>query len=203
VEVFTNYPDRYDNNDDAWRLDDGDPRLARVGEAFIEKAIEVGVPTISAAHKGFSRLSPHATSADVGPAARKHPDANFVVHQSGYETTHPPEGPSTKQYLVRSIPREGHAVAGEVERPTTTLYFPVGLSMKTFSTTSRRSGLPPGTERPLAKWLPQNWGPSFSMTLRSRSLTSAGRALGAAGASLQATVTLSGLEGSTGLISSV
>jgi hypothetical protein len=28
-KVFTNYPDLYESNDDAWRLDDGDPRLQR------------------------------------------------------------------------------------------------------------------------------------------------------------------------------
>ena len=45
-KVFTHYPDLYDHTGAAWRLDDGDPSLAKVGEAFIEKAIDVGVPTI-------------------------------------------------------------------------------------------------------------------------------------------------------------
>ncbi|HEX2241186.1 MAG TPA: amidohydrolase family protein [Actinomycetota bacterium] len=93
-KVFTNYPDLYEHNGDAWRLDDGDPALAQVGEAFIQKAIEVGVPTICS-HKGFSTRSPYATPADIGPAARKHRDANFVVYHSGFESTHPPEGPYT------------------------------------------------------------------------------------------------------------
>jgi predicted TIM-barrel fold metal-dependent hydrolase len=92
-KVFTNYPDLYTRNDDAWRLDDADPGLAQVGAAFIQKAIEVGVPTICA-HKGLSGGSPHATPADVGGAARKHPDANFVVYHSGFDRTE--EGPFTK-----------------------------------------------------------------------------------------------------------
>ena len=36
-----------------WRLDDGDPALARVGDAFLRHAVELGVPTV-AAHKGLS-----------------------------------------------------------------------------------------------------------------------------------------------------
>ena len=92
-KVFTNYPDLYDHNGNAWRLDDANPNLPQVGEAFIRKAIEVGRPTICS-HKGFSRASPYATPADVGAAAKKHPDANFVVYHSGFEagTT---EGPYT------------------------------------------------------------------------------------------------------------
>ncbi len=92
-KIFTHYPDLYDHNGDAWRLDDGDPSLAQVGDAFIEKAIEVGVPTICT-HKGFSGGSSFATPADVGGAARKHPDANFVVYHSGFDRN--PEGPYTK-----------------------------------------------------------------------------------------------------------
>jgi uncharacterized protein len=89
-KVFTHYPDLYDHNGAAWRLDDGNPSLAQVGAPFIEKAIDVGVPTICT-HKGFSGGSPYATPADVGRAARKHPDANFVVYHSGFDQTS--EGP--------------------------------------------------------------------------------------------------------------
>ena len=85
-KVFTHYPDLYDHNGAAWRLDDGDSSLAKVGAAFIEKAIEVGVPTICT-HKGFSGGSSYATPADVGGAAAKHPDANFVVYHSGFDRT--------------------------------------------------------------------------------------------------------------------
>jgi len=89
-KVFTNYPDLYQRDGSAWRLDDGDPNLAQVGDAFIEKAIEVGVPTICS-HKGLSGGSPYATPADIGGAAHKHPDANFVVYHSGFDRTE--EGP--------------------------------------------------------------------------------------------------------------
>jgi predicted TIM-barrel fold metal-dependent hydrolase len=87
-KVFTNYPDLYDGSGNAWRFDDADPALARVGEAFLRHAVELGVPTV-AAHKGLSTTlgytSPFASPADVGPAARTHPDVRFLVYHSGYE----------------------------------------------------------------------------------------------------------------------
>lgn len=93
-KVFTAYPDLYNHDGDAWRLDDGDPRLAQVGDAFVSKAVEVGVPIICA-HKGFSQRSAFHAPTDIGPAARKHPGARFVAYHSGFEIGSP-EGPYTK-----------------------------------------------------------------------------------------------------------
>jgi len=94
-KVFTNYPDLYDGTGNACRLDDADPALAPVGEAFIAQAVKLGIPTITA-HKGLSRTlgysSDYATPADFGPAARAHPDVRFVAYHSGYEAE-VPEGP--------------------------------------------------------------------------------------------------------------
>jgi hypothetical protein len=92
-KVFTHYPDLFNHDGNAWRLDDEDPSLPQVGTAFVEKAIEVGVPTICS-HKGFSGGSSFATPSDIGGAARKHPKANFVVYHSGFDQTL--EGPYTK-----------------------------------------------------------------------------------------------------------
>lgn len=87
-KVFTNFPDLYDGSGNAWRLDDGDASLARVGDAFLRHAVELGVPTV-AAHKGLSTTlgysSPFASPTDVGPAARAHPDVRFLVYHSGFE----------------------------------------------------------------------------------------------------------------------
>ncbi|MET0627892.1 MAG: amidohydrolase family protein [Acidimicrobiia bacterium] len=87
-KVFTNYPDLYDGSGNAWRLDDGDPSLATVGSAFVEHALALGVPIITA-HKGLSTTlgytSRHSSPTDLGPAARAHPDARFVAYHSGYE----------------------------------------------------------------------------------------------------------------------
>jgi uncharacterized protein len=94
-KVFTNYPDLYDSSGNAWRLDDGEAGLARVGEAFVAQAVKLGVPTITA-HKGLSRTlgysSDYASPVDFGPAARAHPDVRFVAYHSGYEAE-VPEGP--------------------------------------------------------------------------------------------------------------
>jgi hypothetical protein len=90
-KVFTNYPDLWDGSNNAWRLDDGDPSLAPVGNAFVEQCIALGVPIICA-HKGFSQSSPHATPVDFGPAAAAHRDAKFVAYHSGYDPGRP-EGP--------------------------------------------------------------------------------------------------------------
>jgi hypothetical protein len=87
-KVFTNFPDLYDGSGNAWRLDDRDPALPRVADAFIRQAVALGVPTI-AAHKGLSTTlgytSAHASPVDFGPAARAHPDVRFLAYHSGYE----------------------------------------------------------------------------------------------------------------------
>jgi predicted TIM-barrel fold metal-dependent hydrolase len=83
-KTFTHFPAAFGDPGNAWRLDDADPNLTPVGDAFIRKAVELGVPTICT-HKGFGGGSDYATPADVGPAAKKHPGANFVIYHSGYE----------------------------------------------------------------------------------------------------------------------
>jgi uncharacterized protein len=90
-KVFTHYPDLWDGSGNAWRLDDGDPGLALVGDAFVERCVELGVPIVCA-HKGFSQSSSHATPVDLGPAARRHPDVKFVAYHAGYDPDRP-EGP--------------------------------------------------------------------------------------------------------------
>ena len=65
-----------------WTLDDS--AGLRVGEAVIRKAVETGVKMISV-HKGLSGGDRFASPADIGPAAARHSDVNFVVYHSGYE----------------------------------------------------------------------------------------------------------------------
>jgi uncharacterized protein len=94
-KVFTHYPDLYtESQRDGWWLDDHEPGLPQVGEAFIRQAVKVGVPTICA-HKGFWSGSRLASPEDIGPAARAHPEANFVAYHSGFEAG-TLEGPYTK-----------------------------------------------------------------------------------------------------------
>jgi predicted TIM-barrel fold metal-dependent hydrolase len=90
-KVFTHFPAVYDRAQVGWWLDDHERGVPKVGEPFIERCIDLGRPTICA-HKGFSGGSRFASPIDVGPAAGKHPDANFVVYHSGFEAGLP-EGP--------------------------------------------------------------------------------------------------------------
>ena len=106
-KVFTNFPDLYDGSGNAWRLDDGDPALARVGDAFLRHAVELGVPTV-AAHKGLSTTlgysSAFASPVDIGPAARAHPDVRFLVYHSGFEAD-AMEGPYDPAAADRGVNR--------------------------------------------------------------------------------------------------
>ena len=111
-KTFTHFPAAFGDPGNAWRLDDADRDLRLVGEAFIRKAIDLGIPTICT-HKGFGGGTDYATPADVGPAARKHPDANFVIYHSGYEAG-VAEGPYTADTanvgvnrLIASLQRAG------------------------------------------------------------------------------------------------
>jgi len=83
-KTFTHFPEVFEHDGNAWWLDDHERGLPKVGEAFIRKAVELGVPTVCA-HKGFSGGSRFASPMDVGPAARQHRDVSFVVYHSGYE----------------------------------------------------------------------------------------------------------------------
>jgi predicted TIM-barrel fold metal-dependent hydrolase len=111
-KTFTHFPEVFEHNGNAWWLDDHERDLPRVGEAFIRKAVEVGVPIICA-HKGFAGGSRFASPVDIGPAARRHRDVNFVVYHSGFEARLS-EGPYTRatagigvNRLIASLRRNG------------------------------------------------------------------------------------------------
>ena len=66
-----------------WWLDD-----AEFGIPFLDKARELGVRTICT-HKGLpfsGQDRTYASCEDVGRAARRYPDINFVLYHAGYET---------------------------------------------------------------------------------------------------------------------
>jgi hypothetical protein len=83
-KVFTHYPDLW-NGTGGWWLDDHERGVPKVGAKFIHKAVDIGIPIV-AVHKGLSGGSRFASPRDIGPAARKHPNAKFVVYHSGFET---------------------------------------------------------------------------------------------------------------------
>ncbi len=58
------------------------------GEAFIVKAKKLGIKNI-AIHKGFSfgaSSFEHSLCSDIGLAAKRHPDINFILYHSGFDT---------------------------------------------------------------------------------------------------------------------
>jgi predicted TIM-barrel fold metal-dependent hydrolase len=111
-KTFTNFPDAFGSPGNAWWLDDHDPALPRVGERFIDAARRLGTTTICV-HKGLPGGSRYASPEDIGPAAAAHPDMNFVVYHSGYESDLV-EGPYTRatagvgiNRLITSMRRAG------------------------------------------------------------------------------------------------
>lgn len=76
-----------------WWLDDHDRASPQVGDAVIRKAIELGVPRI-AVHKGLVNAA-YNTPEDVGPAAKRHPDMQFLIYHSGFDLA-AREGPYTQ-----------------------------------------------------------------------------------------------------------
>ncbi|HEX2234525.1 MAG TPA: amidohydrolase family protein [Thermoleophilaceae bacterium] len=124
-KVFTHFPDAFGDPGNAWRLDDADPSLRRVGHAFIDKARELGIKTICA-HKGFGAGSPHATPDDVPAAARDFPDVNFIVYHSGFERTGPPEGPYTRATANVGVNRLITSMKRNRVRPNQNVYAELG-----------------------------------------------------------------------------
>ncbi len=111
-KTFTHFPDFFEPGGGAWWLDDHERGLPAVGEPFIRKSLELGIPTICV-HKGLSGGSRYSSPMDIGPAARTHRDANFVVYHSGYESG-TFEGPYTAataevgvNRLIASLERAG------------------------------------------------------------------------------------------------
>jgi uncharacterized protein len=111
-KTFTNFPDAFGEPGNAWWLDDHDPSLPQVGERFIDASRRLGIRNICI-HKGLPGGSRYASPEDVGPAAAAHPDMNFVIYHSGYESDLV-EGPYTRatanvgiNRLITSMRRAG------------------------------------------------------------------------------------------------
>ncbi len=82
----------------------------RYGQPFIERARRLGVRNI-AVHKGLAfgaRGYEYSTSVDVGRAARRFPDMNFLVYHSGFDTAvkegrYDPGAKAGVDVLIRSV----------------------------------------------------------------------------------------------------
>jgi uncharacterized protein len=105
-KTFTHFPDAFGQPGNGWWLDDP------TGDRFIDRAVRIGTPIVCV-HKGLSGGSGYASPRDVGPAARNHPEASFVVYHSGFEVGIT-EGPYTAgtshlgvNRLIASLRRAG------------------------------------------------------------------------------------------------
>lgn len=104
-KTFTHYPS-------GWFLDDHDPDLPQVGDAFLDQIERLGKPVLCI-HKGLSGGVRIGSPIDVGPAAKNHPGVKFVIYHSGFEVRNF-EGPFTEETssvgvnrLVDSLHRAG------------------------------------------------------------------------------------------------
>jgi uncharacterized protein len=102
-----------------------DPRLPKVGHAFIQKARKLGIKTICA-HKGFGGGSRYASPSDVPRAAKEFPDVDFIVYHSGFERTGPREGPYTGATAHVGINRLIAAMKRHGIRPNQNVYAELG-----------------------------------------------------------------------------
>lgn len=93
-----------------FRLDD-----ERHGAPFIEAARKLGVKRI-AVHKGLAfgpRGQEYSLPHDVGPAAKRHPDMDFLIYHSGYDTgtkegAYDPRAKAGVDVLIRSLKEAGN-----------------------------------------------------------------------------------------------
>ena len=115
-KTFTHFPGAFEGDGNVWWLDDRDG--GNLGERFIRQAVALGIPTICT-HKGLSLGNPNASPDDVGPVAKRHPDVNFVVYHSGFETD-VVEGPFTPETAHLGVNRRSRRCGGTGSAPTRT-----------------------------------------------------------------------------------
>ncbi len=106
-KTFTHFPSGIH-----WWLDDHDPNLVPVGDAFLDHLVTIGTPILFV-HKGLSNQARYGSPEDIGPAAAAHPEVSFVVYHSGFEVRRR-EGPYTEgtanvgvNRLITSLRRVG------------------------------------------------------------------------------------------------
>ena len=133
-----------------WFLDDHDPDVPRVGQAFLDRVRASGVRTVSV-HKGFSGGSRYASPVDIGPAAAANRDLAFVVYHSGYEAS-VVEGPYDRggqgvDRLVRSLSDAGVGVGTNVYAELGSTWFNVMRDPEVAAHTLGKLLVAVGTER--------------------------------------------------------
>jgi predicted TIM-barrel fold metal-dependent hydrolase len=108
-----------------WWLDDHEAGVAKVGDAFVAKAVELGVPRICV-HKGLVP-APYNDPVDIGPAAKRHPEASFVVYHAGWEQG-VPEGPYTPATSAQGVNRLITSLLASGIGPNSNVYAEMGTT---------------------------------------------------------------------------
>jgi predicted TIM-barrel fold metal-dependent hydrolase len=131
--------DRYDIA--AWKIytmtpnsayfyfDDHDPDRPQIGQRFIDHVREIGPPIICT-HKGISSIVGSsyelASPADIGPAAARNPDVNFVVYHSGFEPGEGGTGPYDPDAPAEGVDRLIKSLQDSGVEPNSNVYAELG-----------------------------------------------------------------------------
>ena len=87
-------------------FDDHDTSRPQIGQRFIDHVRDIGPPIICT-HKGISSIVGSsyelASPSDIGPAAARNPDVNFVVYHSGFEPGMGGVGPYDPEAPIGSV----------------------------------------------------------------------------------------------------
>ncbi len=118
-KTFTHFPS-------GWRFDDANPALPQVGGLFLEKIVSLGVPRVFV-HKGLAGGAEIGSPADIGPAARSHPDVDMVVYHSGFEID-VAEGPFTSARPSVGVNRLVDSLSRAGVPPNTNVYAEIGTT---------------------------------------------------------------------------
>ncbi|MEO6712885.1 MAG: amidohydrolase family protein [Mycobacteriales bacterium] len=108
-----------------WWLDDHDKQAPQVADAVIRKAIELRVPRI-AVHKGIVN-APFNTPEDVGPAAKRHPEMQFLIYHSAFDINGV-EGPYTTATANRGSNRLITSLRASGITPNSNVYADIGTT---------------------------------------------------------------------------
>ncbi len=118
-KTFTHFPA-------AWRFDDADPSLPQVGDRFLQKVVDIGVPRVFV-HKGLADRSRSGSPHDIGAAAVRHPDVDIIVYHSGFEVG-VTEGPYTDATAASGVNRLVESLARNGVAPGSNVYAEIGTT---------------------------------------------------------------------------
>lgn len=124
-KIYTMVP-----TDSHFYFDDHDKSRPQIGQRFIDHVRDIG-PKIICTHKGISSIvgsTPElADPSDIGPAAERNPDIDFVVYHSGFEPNRGGVGPyDSNDPAPQGVDRLIRSLAQAGIEPNTNVYAELG-----------------------------------------------------------------------------